>query len=324
MVRTWLAYFAALISTFVFFLCYKMWVAWYCLVLLLTVPVFAFILAVIASVTLRYKTEAPVIATIGKPAYIRFTLEGFAAFFSYCTIKTAVTDHMAGETKKSVLRITDSGVTKIPLDTKHCGAFTYKMSKIYISDLLGFFKFSKNLGRDMEFLVKPVPEMPGYMPDVYGFKAKSLRKSNKPNSEIYDIRDYQLGDPVKSIHWKMSAKKDKIMVKEPLEEYGGHSRVILKLSDDRDILDLHLGQVLFTSRFYLDHETSHIIRVIPPDSKEVAFNVESETDLQRALLQILHMRIPEEASHEKEGSKDEQIPEEPLNEQVSAEETYAD
>ncbi len=324
MVRTWLAYFAALISTFVFFLCYKMWVAWYCLVLLLTVPVFAFILAVIASVTLRYKTEAPAIATIGKPAYIRFTLEGFAAFFSYCTIKTAVTDHMAGETKKSVLRITDSGVTKIPLDTKHCGAFTYKMSKIYISDLLGFFKFSKNLGRDMEFLVKPVPEMPGYMPDVYGFKAKSLRKSNKPNSEIYDIRDYQLGDPVKSIHWKMSAKKDKIMVKEPLEEYGGHSRVILKLSDDRDILDLHLGQVLFTSRFYLDHETSHIIRVIPPDSKEVAFNVESETDLQRALLQILHMRIPEEASHEKEGSKDEQIPEEPLNEQVSAEETYAD
>ena len=82
--------------------------------------------------------------------------------------------------------------------------------------------------------------------------------------------------------------------------------------------------MLFTSRFYLDHETSHIIRVIPPDSKEVAFNVESETDLQRALLQILHMRIPEEASHEKEGSKDEQIPEEPLNEQVSAEETYAD
>ena len=190
MVRTWLAYLAALISTFVFFLCYKMWVAWYCLILLLAVPVFAFILAVIAYVTLRYKTDA---------------------------------------------------------------AYTYKMSKLYISDLLGFFKFTKHLNKDMEFIVKPVPEMPGYMPDVYGFKAKSLRKSHKPNSEIYDIRDYQLGDPVKSIHWKMSAKKDKIMVKEPLEEYGGHSRVILKLSDDRDTLDLHLGQVLFTSEILFLH-----------------------------------------------------------------------
>ena len=323
MVRTWLAYLAALISTFVFFLCYKMWVAWYCLILLLAVPVFAFILAVIAYVTLRFKTDAPVICTIGKPAYIKFTLEGFASFFSYCTVKTAVTDHMAGGTNKSVIKITDSGVTKIPLDTKHCGAYTYKMSKLYISDLLGFFKFTKHLNKDMDFIVKPVPEMPGYMPDVYGFKAKSLRKSHKPNSEIYDIRDYQLGDPVKSIHWKMSAKKDKIMVKEPLEEYGGHSRVILKLSDDRDTLDLHLGQVLFTSRFYLDHETAHIIRVIPPDSKEVAFNVESETDLQRALNLILHMRIPEEAFHKEDGA-DEEIPEEPLNERVSAEEAYAD
>ena len=292
MVRTWLAYFAALISTFVFFLCYKMWVAWYCLVLLLTVPVFAFILAVIASVTLRYKTEAPVIATIGKPAYIRFTLEGFAAFFSYCTIKTAVTDHMAGETKKSVLRITDSGVTRIPLDTKHCGAFTYKMSKIYISDLLGFFKFSKNLGKDMEFLVKPVPEMPGYMPDVYGFKAKSLRKSNKPNSEIYDIRDYQPGDSVKTIHWKISAKKDKLLVKEALEEFGGHSRLLLKFSDDRDKLDLHLGQILFTSNFLLDHEIPHKIRVIPPNRTEISFDIETQTDQILAFAKILRMKVP--------------------------------
>ena len=121
----------------------------------------------------------------------------------------------------------------------------------------------------------------------------------------------------------MSAKKDALLVKEPLEEYGGHSRVILKLSDDRDTLDLHLGQVLFTSRFYLDHETAHIIRVIPPDSKEVAFNVESETDLQRALNLILHMRIPEEAFHKEDGA-DEEIPEEPLNEKDSAEEAYAD
>ena len=298
MVRTWLAYFAALISTFVFFLCYKMWVAWYCLILLLTIPVFAFIAAVVAATTLRYKTQAPSISTIGKPAYIKFTLEGFASFFSYCTIKTAITDHMAGTTKKSVLKISDKGITKIPVDTTHCGAYTYRMSKLYISDLLGFFKFSRNLNKDMEFIVMPVPEMPGYMPDVYGFKAKNLRKSRQPNSEIYDIRDYQLGDPVKSIHWKMSAKKDKILVKEPLEEYGGHSRVILKLTHDRDLMDLHLGQILFTSRFFIEHETPHKIRVIPPDRREIAFEVESETDLQRAISMILRMRIPDDLKYE--------------------------
>jgi hypothetical protein len=93
----------------------------------------------------------------------------------------------------------------------------------------------------------------------------------------------------------MTAKKDKVLVKEPLEEYGGYSRVILELTDDRDELDLHLGQILFTSKFFLDHETSHIIRVIPPDSREIAYSIESSTDLEKALASILRMRIPEEA-----------------------------
>ena len=140
--------------------------------------------------------------------------------------------------------------------------------------------------------------MPDVMPDMFGFKAKSLRKSKQPNSEIYDIKEYQAGDPVKSIHWKMSAKKDKLMVKEPLEEYGGHSRIILQLTDDRDLLDVHLGQILFTSRFYLEREIAHRIRVIPPDSSEVAFDVESEVDLERALAMILRLRLPQEVSDE--------------------------
>ena len=61
-----------------------------------------------------------------------------------------------------------------------------------------------------------------------------------------------------------------------------------------DLLDLHLGQILFTSRFFIDHETSHKIRVIPPDRSEVSFDIESETDLERALGIILRMRIPKE------------------------------
>ena len=38
--------------------------------------------------------------------------------------------------------------------------------------------------------------------DMNGFKARTLRKSDSPYSEIYDVRDYILGDPIKNIHWK--------------------------------------------------------------------------------------------------------------------------
>ena len=59
-------------------------------------------------------------------------------------------------------------------------------------------------------------------------------------------------------------------------------------------MDLHLGQLLFTSRFFLDHEIAHRIRVMPPNRSEIAFNVESTADLERAIINILHITVPKE------------------------------
>ena len=314
MLKTWFLYSISLIAAFIFFLFYKMWLSWYILIAILAIPVFALIVTIAASLTVKFSVVNPAVTVKGKPAFIKLSIEGIASAFSFYKVKMITTDHMAGTQEKKVIVICDNGVTKIPLETDHCGAYSYKLSKLKVYDLLGFFHFDQNINKDIELLVKPSPEMPGYMPDMYGFKAKNLRKSSKPNSEIYDIRDYQLGDPVKTIHWKMSAKKDKYLVKEPLEEYGGYSRVILKMTDDRDELDLHLGQILFTSKFFIDHEVAHIIRVIPPDSREVAFSIESNIDLERALHTILHMRIPEEASEDKRSTEE---PEEEVLEEVS-------
>ena len=298
MLKTWGIYSVSLISTFIFFLCYKMWVSWFCLIVMLMIPFLALGMCIIASRTFTFRSESPGSCPLGDPSYIRIMTGGIASYFAFSRIRTVVTDRMAGTSRKMTIMVHDSGITNIPLDTSHCGSYSYKMLRLEIYDLFGFFRITRNINKENEFLVKPVPSMPEVMPDMYGFKAKSLRKAKQPNTEIYDIRENQTGDPVKSIHWKMSAKKDKLLVKEPLEEYGGHSRILLKLTDDRDKLDLHLGQILFTSIFFLEHETSHKIRVIPPDRSEVSFDVESEADLERALGMILRMRIPDEKDRE--------------------------
>lgn len=294
MLKTWVIYSVSLISTFIFFLCYKMWVSWFCLIAMLMVPVFALVMCITASKTITFKTKNTGNCVKNDPAYIEIKTDGIATWFAFCKIKTVITDKMAGASREADYIIYDRGVTKIPVDTSHCGAYSYKMTKLKVYDLFGFFHSTLNIDKDSEIIVKPAPAMPDYMPDMYGFKARNLRKSNKPNSEIYDIRDYRAGDPLKSVHWKLSAKKEKLLVKEPLEEYGGHSRVILELTGDRDKLDLHLEQILFTSRFFIEHEVSHKIRVIPPDSRDISFDVESETDFDRALAMILRMRIPDD------------------------------
>ena len=306
MLRSWAAYTVSLLSSFVFFLCYKMWVSWILLIVVLTVPVLSLIMSIVASRTMKFESSCPAFVRLGDAANIKVTTDGIASYFSFCKVKMTSEDRMAGSTKKHVFAIHDRGVSEIPVNTEHCGSYAYRLTWLSVYDLFGLFCVKTNLNKTHEILVKPVPVMPSVMPDMYGFKAKNLRKSKQPGAEIYDIREYQIGDPLRSIHWKMSAKKDALLVKEPLEEYGGHSRVLLRLTDDRDEMDLHLGQIVFTSKFYIEHETSHRIRIIPPDKGEVAFQVESDADLERAIANILRMRIPDEGYSEKNKAKNEE------------------
>lgn len=297
MFKTWCIYIAALIGTFIFFLVYKMWVSWYCLMLLLLLPAASFIMLKIASDSIDFKTEVPGLLNIGDKANIKITINGKAANLSYVKFTAVITDRMTDEKKTTLYSVFDRGMTKLPIDTSHCGAFVYKITDLRIYDLFGFFFVRRMADKTCEVLVRPVPCMPGFMPNSMGIKARLLRKAKNPMSEIYDIRDYAQGDPIKSIHWKMSAKKDKLIVREPLEEYAGHSRVLLKLTPDRKEMDVHLGEMLFTSTYFLKHDTTHKIRVIPPNKCEVAYDIESEADLQKAMASILRTKLPKEDAY---------------------------
>lgn len=294
MLKTWIIYAVTAIAAFIFFLYYKMWVAWYWLMLLPLIPLIAFIACAIATTQLTFSTELPSDTHIGEPVYLKLKTYGLAAYFSFFKVEFTVTDHMSGKTWKIVVPVNDNGVTKIPIDTDHCGAFSFNITKFSVYDLTRFFHLNLKAESKNKILIKPTPIMPELMPNMYGFKAKNLRKSKQPNSEIYDIRDYKTGDSIKTIHWKISAKKDQLVVKDSLEEFGGHSRIVLKLGEDRNKLDLHLGQILFTSLFFLEREIPHKIRIIPPNKSEIAFDIENAGDLDTALIRILHMRIPKE------------------------------
>ncbi|MCR5527744.1 MAG: DUF58 domain-containing protein [Saccharofermentans sp.] len=294
MFKTWCTYIITVILTFIFFLFYKMWVAWYCLVLLAILPAVSLLICLICARTLTFTTTVPPILKRGDHASVKIDIKGRASALALIKFKATVTDRMEDKSETVIYSVHDKGISKIPLNTSHCGAFSYKISDIKIYDMFGFFHVTRKAESIREFIVKPVPSLPGFMPDSNGIRARSLRKSNSPGSEIYDIRDYDPGDSVKNIHWKMSAKKDKLIVKEPLEEYAGHARVLLKLSSDRDEMDRHLAEMLFTSEYFLKKDTSHKIRIIPPSKCEIAYEVSSYEDLNRAVLSILRMKLPKE------------------------------
>ena len=112
------------------------------------------------------------------------------------------------------------------------------------------------------------------------------------------MREYLHGDLIKNIPWKASAKRDDLLVKEPQEECYGHARVFLELEKDRDEFDRKMGELLFTSDYFLKKDIPHKIRVLPPRKREISFEIQSQRDLEKAVLRILNMKIPKEAVDE--------------------------
>ncbi|MBR5976117.1 MAG: DUF58 domain-containing protein [Clostridiales bacterium] len=295
MLRSWVMYILALLGAAAFFLFYKMWFAWYVLIVVVSILPIAILISAVSALFFKLESDAFRKVLKDEDAQISFTSSGLQAFpFALYSVKILLTETMTGEV--SLIKFLSQGNTSdsILLDTHHCGTYRFSSAKVRIYDMFGLFFIPRTFELIGEVVVMPVPCMPAAMPDLSGFKAKGLRKSNRPNTEIYDIREYIPGDPIKRIHWKLSAKKDILMIKEPQEETFGHSRIYLPLSRNRGKLDRNLGEVLFTSRYFLEHDVEHKIRVLPPMRKEIAFDVATREDLDKAILSILHMPIPEE------------------------------
>lgn len=300
MIKNWVIYILALIGALVFFLFYQMWFAWYCVLMLLLLPPIALFMALVAAKGYKAHISAPRSIKIGDNASLTIsTSRRKFAICSFSRIDLTVTESMTGKRMKQNLFVQGNYDAKVPMDTRHCGSFQYKISGIRVFDLFGLFGFRRKAKASCEAVIQPVPQMPDAMPSMNGFKAKTLRKSNSPYSEIYDVREYIMGDPIKNIHWKASAKKDSLLVKEPQEECYGHARVFLALSEDRDIFDRRMGELLFTSNYFLSRDIPHKIRVLPPMKREVAFDIQSQRDLDMALLRILRMKIPKEETDAK-------------------------
>jgi len=299
MLRSWVIYILTLLGAAMFFLCYRMWFSWF--VLIVTISILPLALVICFASSLFFKLEADAFRKVikGDEAQISFTSFGLEFFpFALYSVKAYLTESMTGEV--SIIRLFSQGDTTdtVVIDTRHCGTYRITSAKVRVYDMLGLFFIPKTVELSGEIVVMPIPCMPPAMPELNGFKAKGLRTSNISNSEIYDVRNYVPGDPVKKIHWKLSAKKNKLMIKEAQEETFGHSRLYIPLTRDHEKMDRALGEVLFTSKYFLSHEVEHRIRVLPPMKKEIGFDIATKEDLDKALLSILRMPIPEEPEDE--------------------------
>lgn len=102
----------------------------------------------------------------------------------------------------------------------HCGRILVQVERLWLTDYLGV--LPKRIPVEAVCRTTVLPETfpvevdtrlllsPADDSDFY----EASRRGSDP-TEIFQLREYVAGDPVRSIHWKLSSKLDQLIIKEP-------------------------------------------------------------------------------------------------------------
>lgn len=143
---------------------------------------------------------------------------------------------MFGEKKTTVFYATvpgggsRAGETRIRLGfmPKHSGRIILQIKNAQIYDFLGmlcFPIFRRRMGEEAILSIFPekvmVPVMVGRNTRDYAQeKEEQIVRGESQPRESWQIRDYQPGDRLRDIHWKLTAKTEDLMVNERIAEIG--------------------------------------------------------------------------------------------------------
>ena len=122
--------------------------------------------------------------------------------------------------KRIIQKISDEGTEAFQLTLQQAGNYEISIQKARVYDLAGIFYLSKKSGEraGVQVLAELSPVNIRLTEGVRNFvgdaeEYDALRKGDDA-SETLKLREFQDGDKLKNIHWKLSAKEDKLIVKE--------------------------------------------------------------------------------------------------------------
>lgn len=261
-----------------FYLAYQEWLSWLTLLAVLYLPLFSFLVSLPAMLRL----EAGVIG----PDRILMEGSGEVKLVGWCSLpvppfrgKLRVTRTLTGEQWPS------GTVESLP--TEHCGGLTVVPEKVRVYDYLGLIGIRVRKTETKTILVLPRPvEIPS-LPELDRFMARSWRpKPGGGFSENHELRLYRPGDNLNQVHWKLTAKTGKLILREPMQPNRGLVLVTMNLRGTAEELDRKLGRLLWLGEHLLGKEVGFALRVLTGDGIR-SWNIDNRPALEAAVHSLL-------------------------------------
>ena len=265
------------------------WFSWFLLVLTLVLPWFSLLVSLPAMVRVRLHVDTSVSCLRGEPAYVTLRASNGFLPMPRCRFRLSVCTVMNGQTVSLKQYTPGHDSWYVPLDTSHCGILRCTAGKGRVYDYLGLFWLPVRTGKAAELMVMPTAAAPEKLPNLTQFLAR--RRQPKPGggfSEEHELRDYRPGDHLRDMHWKLSVKTDRLIVREAQEPIRGLTLLTLDLAGTLEDVDSVLEQLQWLSQWLLEHETEHQVLWIDPADCQIAdHTVATAEDLQKLMERLL-------------------------------------
>ncbi len=237
MIKRWILYLLTLLGAILFWVAHQGHLSWLLLVVIAALPLLSLLLSLLPILLVRPSLQLPDALVQGQNAMLQLSVRsGFPLPPYHC--QWTLTHSLTGE--KMRLRPGDI------LPTTHCGLLTCHCRGFFVEDYLGLFRFRRYRIPQQTLLIRPIPvEVP--VPKTLD-RLLSTSWQPKPSggfAENHDLRLYRPGDSLNQIHWKLTAKTGKLMIREPL--IPRHGRIVLSvhLQGTPEQMDSHLGKLLY-------------------------------------------------------------------------------
>jgi len=263
---------------------YPPWISWYIFVLVLLLIPIDLLVSLPGMLTKSVRLSVPFVLEMNSNAVFSIITIHKKSYPIRCIIAKF---HASGDGFSVTRRIKCSGgendKREVTIDTSYSGVTVFEIKRIRSVSLLGLFSLPCSVKTRGSVLILPMQVKPvASMALQHGIRLRP--KLGGGFSEEHDMRMYRPGDPVKSIHWKISAKFDSLIIREPLV-LPPHSRLIHIIKWNGAVeRDLILGRLRWVSNYLLNRRMPYYIKY---DNDEMIAEIEQESDLHDFLRSVL-------------------------------------
>lgn len=174
---------------------------------------------------------------------VNFVLENDSIFpVTCCEWKVCVKNGFMQEAQEFMMRCAVCGrgneTVKRLMSSRYCGLVQIQVKELRIYDYMHLFSRKIQCESNKDIILLPlVREGAEIDTNQYVSGSDDSEESHTKGSDfsqVSDVREYIPGDSLKDIHWKLSAKKDDLMVKEHVSMSSRQIALLIELYNDED------------------------------------------------------------------------------------------